>query len=183
MGTHHHTFSPFLGEPAGKKQEKQQYPGDTSPREWHDDQGLLLHTLSSCCFTAFPTWAESFASHCFVVWSFVATRLLTNPCYRGRVFISGCIIYSFPKPSHPSAGKSPLASRYSCCCATYCSCCSSSSVAWKNTAAGFRVAHKSPQSSTGLSVSIPHLSPSSICNEVWKFGKLQDSHLWVEMTA
>lgn len=55
-------------------------------------------------------------------------------------------------------------------------------VAWKNVIAGFRAGHKCPQSPRGLSVSTTHLPPSSICNEVWEVGKLQGSHLQVEMT-
>lgn len=89
-------------------------------------------------------------------------------------------IHSFPKPSHPSAGKSPLASRYSRCCATYCSVCSSPSVAWKNTTAGFRAARECPQPPWGLSASTARPLPSSICKEVWEV-KNYDSHFQIEM--
>jgi len=59
---------------------------------------------------------------------------------------------------------------------------SSPSKAWKNVTAGFRAAQKPPQSPRSLLLSTAHLPPSSIYNEVWEVGKLQDSHLQVEIT-
>lgn len=83
----------FLGEPAWWKRKRTTATCTKRRTRWlTGGQPPVVCTPRHWCFTTFPGHefaAESFARHCFIIWSFATTRSLTSSCYRGRICISG----------------------------------------------------------------------------------------------